>query len=350
MLILEAKQALDKIIAKSRIHLYKPIQIAEILYHHRIYNDINLNDLESYRTKSKLWRDVVSTELLGRVCTSSAKFQDDLFNAITPDLIAILGDYNKKHNGIVEAYIYAKFLSKYNQLNKALKYCLESSKENFKVKNFIDMFWYEAGLRRSVDKIYEIIVYALFNTLATQLELNVTISLNKKKIGLLDEFKDFADSIMKLNKDNLSHTYPARIYRLGVTNAADRGLDMYANWGLAIQIKHLSLSESLAHNIVSSINSDKIIIVCKDAEQKIIFSLLTQIGWKSRIQSIITESNLIVWYEKALRGKYAKELGDNLLESLRLEIMQEFPSTKNIPEIIAKRDYESLQSDSVFTF
>ena len=33
----------------------------------------------------------------------------------------------------------------------------------------------------------------------------------------------------------------ARVYRVGVTNAADRGLDMYSNWGPAIQIKHLSL-------------------------------------------------------------------------------------------------------------
>ena len=38
----DAKKALDKIINKSRIHLYKPIQIAEILYRDRIYKDINL--------------------------------------------------------------------------------------------------------------------------------------------------------------------------------------------------------------------------------------------------------------------------------------------------------------------
>lgn len=36
----DAKVALDKIIKKSRIHLYKPIQIAEILYRIRTYNDI----------------------------------------------------------------------------------------------------------------------------------------------------------------------------------------------------------------------------------------------------------------------------------------------------------------------
>lgn len=348
MLIQTAKNALDKVIVKSRIHFYKPIQIAEILYHYRIYKDINLNDLESYRSKSKFWRDKISIELLGRVCTSSAKFQDDLFNAITPNLIAILGEYNNKHNGIVESYIYERFLGKYTQLSNALNYCLKSNKNNFQVKEFIDLFWYEAGLRRSIDKVYEIIVYALFDTLATQLELNINISINKDKVTLLNEFSDFVNCVMQLNKENLSLNYPAKIYRVGVTNAADRGLDMYANWGVAIQIKHLSLNEHLAHNIVSSISSDRIIIVCKDAEQKIIVSLLTQIGWKSKIQSIIVETDLIAWYEKALRGKYASELGDNLLETLRLEIMQEFPSTKKIPEALIQRNYQNLKKDNIF--
>ena len=52
-----AKNALDSVIKKSRVHLYKPIQIAEILYRDRVYKDIDINDKESYRTKSKKWRD-----------------------------------------------------------------------------------------------------------------------------------------------------------------------------------------------------------------------------------------------------------------------------------------------------
>ena len=106
MLIKEAKNALDKVIIKSRIHLYKPIQIAEILYRDRIFGDIDLDNLETYRIKSKSWRDEVCIALLGRISTSSAKFQDDIFNAIPPKLIAELGKFNKKHNGAVESYIY----------------------------------------------------------------------------------------------------------------------------------------------------------------------------------------------------------------------------------------------------
>lgn len=51
--IIEAKIALDKLIKKSRVHLYKPIQIAEILYHHRMHNDIDLLNLEDYRNAAR---------------------------------------------------------------------------------------------------------------------------------------------------------------------------------------------------------------------------------------------------------------------------------------------------------
>ena len=48
-----AKESLDKIIKKARVHLYKPIQIAEILYQDRVNKNINLLDKETYRNISK---------------------------------------------------------------------------------------------------------------------------------------------------------------------------------------------------------------------------------------------------------------------------------------------------------
>lgn len=117
----EAKAALDSIIAKSRVHLYKPIQIGEILYHYRTTKDVDLDNLESYRNSSKKWRDDVTIDLLGRKCTSSARFQDDLFNenAVPPRLIKILAEENKTTGGAVEAYIYSRFSNKHNQLSNA---------------------------------------------------------------------------------------------------------------------------------------------------------------------------------------------------------------------------------------
>lgn len=343
----EAKNKLDNLIKKSRVHLYKPIQIAEILYHDRIYKNIDLSDVESYRAASKHWRDDITFPLLGRVCTSSSKFQDNLFepNAMPPQVIEVLGKENRKTKGAVEAYIYGLFLKKHLQLAEALDYCLNATKENFDVKQFMDSFWNEPGLRRSIDKIYEIVVYSLFSTLVTSLEIKVEVSVSEDKIEMLEEFLDFAKMVMCIDKDKKSNVQDAGIYRVGVTNAADRGLDMFANWGAAIQVKHLSLDENLAEEIVNSVSCDKIIVVCKDAEKNIIRSLLNQIGWQSHIQDIITEQDLIEWYEKALRGKYSDELGAKLIACMCEEIAEEFPAVCDIPNELKDRHYEQIEND-----
>ncbi|MEG2612008.1 MAG: HaeII family restriction endonuclease [Alistipes sp.] len=340
MEILEAKQALDKIITKARVHLYKPIQIAEILYENRINNNIKLADLETYRNASKKWRDEVCIRFLGRTSTSSARYQDDLFNenAIPPQVLAILGEENRTKQGVVEAYIYNQFEHRFSQMYCCLDYCSTHDVASFNVKDFIGLFWNEPGLRRSIDKIYEIVVYSLFSALIESLKVKITIKSDQAKSYLLVEFEDFARRVIGLTASNHSRTLEAKINRVGVTNAADRGLDMWANFGMAIQIKHLSLTEELAENIVSSVSSDRIVIVCKDSEEKLILSLLTQIGWKSKIQSIITENNLIAWYEKALRGKYSEEIGAKVLWALKNEIQLEFPVTNGGDFINFKKD------------
>lgn len=340
MLIKEAKKSLDKVIEKARIHLYKPIQVAEILYRDRTVNDIKLNELETYRTVSKRWRDVICIKFLGRTSTSSARYQDDIFNenAIPPLVLELLGKENRAKNGIVEAYIYQKFAQRFSQMSTGLDYCLKNDKASFKLHAFLELFWNEPGLRRSIDKIYEIVVYSLFSALVEALEVSVEVSFNADKRDIFKDFEDFAHRVIQLSAQQPSVKLKARINRVGVTNAADRGLDMWANFGLAIQIKHLSLTEEIAENIVTSVSADRIVIVCKDSEQKIIESLLNQMGWKSRIQSIITEKDLLTWYDKALKGKYANSIGDKVLKKLTDEITVEFPAS-NSEEFI--RFYES---------
>lgn len=346
MSIKQAKISLDKVINKARVHLYKPIQIAEILHRDRTEKDINLSDLSTYRTISKKWRDIICIKFLGRTSTSSARYQDDIFNdnAIPPKVLSELGKENRNKNGIVEAYIYRKFAQRFSQMSKGLDYCLTHNKTNFNLSEFLAIFWNEPGLRRSIDKIYEIVVYGLFSALVEVLEVSVEVSLNPAKSDILKEFEDFANRVIQLSTKQTSIKLKARINRVGVTNAADRGLDMWANFGLAIQIKHLSLTEELAENIISSVSADRIVIVCKDTDQKIIVSLLNQIGWKSKIQSIITETDLLTWYERALRGKFANLIGDKVLKKLTDEIRVEFPATDNTEfmKFIKQRGYDKL--------
>ena len=261
--------------------------------------------------------------------------------------LAELGDENSAENGIVEAYIYDRFAERFSQMATGLDYCALHNKTDFKLQEFLELFWAEAGLRRSIDKVYEIIVYSLFSALVDALELSVEVSYNPDKKAILNDFSEFSDKVLNLSADITYIKTTAKMYRVGVTNASDRGMDMWANFGLAIQIKHLSLSQELAEDIVNSVTADRIVIVCKQAEQKIIVSLLNQIGWKSRIQSIITETDLIAWYEKALRGTYREEIGDTILKILSDEIKVEFPATDNaeFQRFYRGRGYHKLTSD-----
>jgi len=124
------------------------------------------------------------------------------------------------------------FDNRHSQLSSALKYCYENTKETFNIKTLIDSFWHEAGLRRSLDKIYEIIVYSLFSILVDELELIIKVSINEDKLYVLKEFEDFTKNVMCIEFSKPVYMQSAKVYRVGVTNAADRGLDMYANWGL----------------------------------------------------------------------------------------------------------------------
>ena len=348
--ITTAKAALDKIIKKSRVHLYKPIQLAEILYKDRaLPGSIDLSNLETYRNPSKKWRDDMTCKLIGATCTSSAKFQDNIFekNAVPPQAIVTLGEENRNNNGIVELYIYSQLKTRYTQLSNAIEYLHKKTPENLVIEDFINLFWAQPGLKRSIDKVYEIIVYALFVVLVYELDVKIEISVNSDKLDLLKEFSDFAEKVLFISPDKPKSTSPAKIYRVGVTNAADRGLDMWANFGPAIQIKHVTLTDYIAESIVDSVSADRIVIVCKDAEKKYIESIIGQLGWASHIQSIIVESDLINWYEKGLRGTFKDIMGEKIIQALRSEMQNEFPvaNLHELDKLFLKRGYNNITLD-----
>ncbi len=339
-----AKEALDAIIRKSRVHLYKPIQIAEILFHHRTQRGLKLKDLESYRNLSKHWRDDVSMILVGRKSTSSQKYQDNIFetNAMPTKLLMQLGRINKEGTGFVEAYIYQALENRLSSVHAVYEYVGSSTADSFSLKTLVSSFQSIPGLRRSTDKIYEILVYALFATIVRTLKAQVTLEIGNKDKEILKDFERFIKMVLGIDAEQTKFTLPAALYRVGVTNAADRGLDIWANFGPAIQVKHLTLTAELVEDIADNITADKIVIVCLDAERKIIESFLRQIGWVERIQGIITIDDLDAWYRLCLNKKYRDNLGVNLLKDMRREFAEEFPANKEIVPFMKQRGYEKI--------
>ncbi len=348
-----AKDHLDTVIKKARVHFYKPIQIAEILHRDRIEKDIDLGDLETYRTPSRKWRDAISLRFIGRISTSSARYQDDLFNpnATPPTVLVELGRINRSSNGAVEAYIYTALRDRLSQMSSGLSAVLQAESSSFELRNFIDSFTRNPGLSRSVDKIFEIVVYALFSTLLEALEVKIGVRIDNINNTILSEFSDFTEKVLGLSKDAPELYQDAKVYRVGVTNAADRGLDMWANFGVAIQIRHISLTPTTVKDISSTISADRIVIVCKESEKDILVSVLKQFGGTSRIQSVITEDELDIWYEKALRGESSELIGDKILQKLANEIRVEFPSTDpKFADFFKTRGYQRSISTDFWQF
>ncbi len=341
---MQSKKALDSIIKKTRVHYYKPIQLAEILYHNRL-NHLNLNDLESYRSASKQWRDQVTQRLVGRISTSSAKFQDNLFegNAMLPRLLAELGNFNNANNGLVEAYVYKSFQNKLSSVYDVKRYIESSTPDTFELQGLLDLFVAKPGLKRSVDKMYEITIYALFATIVRALQAQVTIEIGNNDEQVLKDFEKFIKTVLGLDLENQKISHPASLFRVGVTNAADRGLDMLTNFGPVIQVKHLTLKPEDVEDIANGIAADSIVIVCIDAEKEAILTLLDQLGMKERIQGIITLKDLDNWYNLCLSDKYSSTLGSTLLADLLREFQLEFPSSEEIEPFVHEREYDLIK-------
>ncbi|MEK5764647.1 HaeII family restriction endonuclease, partial [Acinetobacter junii] len=62
-------------------------------------------------------------------------------------------------------------------------------------------FWTEPGLKRSIDKVYECVVYDLFSSIVSAIDAEITLSYNPGKKEVIEEFEDFTKALDKLNID-----------------------------------------------------------------------------------------------------------------------------------------------------
>lgn len=158
---------------------------------------------------------------------------------------------------------------------------------------------------------------------------------------VLSDFQDFVCLVLGIKPKETKISMPAMLYRAGVTNAADKGIDVWTNFGPIVQVKHLSLRKEEIEDIAESVATDNIrmIIVCIDAEKDAILAVLGQIGWASRIQGIVTLNDLKKWYKICLE-KYASSMGESILKHLRTEFKGEFPMVTEIDAFLEERGYD----------
>lgn len=172
--------------------------------------------------------------------------------------------------------------------------------------------------------------YALLSTIARTLQAQITLEIKNKDKKNLKDFKILINMVLGISGKQTKLVLPASLYRVGTTNAANRGLDISANFGLAIQVKHLTLTAEIVEDIADNITTDRIVIVCLDAEKLIIESLLKQVSLGERIQGIIAMSDLDNLYKLCLNKKYCNKLEKNYLKICRENFQQNFPQSKKL--------------------
>ncbi len=90
-------------------------------------------------------------------------------NAMPPKLLAKLGELNKTGDGFIEAFIYKALKKRLSSVYAVDEYIASSTANNFSLRELVDQFQTDIGLRRSIGKIYEVSVYALFSTIVRSL-------------------------------------------------------------------------------------------------------------------------------------------------------------------------------------
>lgn len=124
---------------------------------------------------------------------------------------------------------------------------------------------------------------------------------------------------------------------------------MVANFGPAIQVKHLTLDADAIADICDGLTADRIVIVCKDTEVKIVDGVIKQLGLDDRLQGLVTFSDLQEWYKVCLNEQNRKTLGESLLKDFIREFTNEFPSLDGLESFMSHRKYQSIKLSKDWT-
>lgn len=347
----DAKQRLDTLIANARNQLLLPITIAEAL--RRISEGTaSLDDIDSIRKKSYHWCAAINHRLFGKGLSLNRSYWDKLYSDhMPPSALAVLAAENKRTSGMAEAYVYARLRQTVESLRPIRDTIVGGPTGGFSLVALLSAFEQNAKLKRSVDKAYEVVVHALFNTIASRVRAQVTLSVSTAESEILADFHDFCQLLLGVDAGTPSITVPARLYRVGGANSRDGGVDLWANFGPAVQVKHVSLDTQNTRPIVESIAAEKIVIVCKDADKPTIQAVLAQVGLAERVRGIITKADLVRWYDLALSAKHASDMAVSLFKVLLAEFDDEFTLTDPtaIDMLSKERGYDKIKLEEMWS-
>jgi len=319
-----ARAKLDRIINISRVEMYKPIQVAEILREFRMNSNISPSNLETFRGLSRELRNRASLELMGKVSTSSMRFQDDLWNetALPASSLEVLHFANKGSK--VEEYIYQHIYAKSMQvieIRKKLQF-LNSDAGIEEIFEFFD----QEGLRTSADRLFEVFALAVLQTQVVLSDFKYQVTGDLSSV--------LGNAGKKLISIAASQENILELAKMGHTNAADAGLDIWTNFGVVINVKNYTLNRELLLRVLSDTPIGILCIICKavslDLNDKF------KIHLKNRPVVIITREELLKDTSVLLADRDSSSL---FMEKFIHYFDREFPLATTLEAFMLNRNY-----------
>lgn len=325
MNIASARAKLDHVIQLSRVEMYKPIQIAETLREFTLNKSINPSKLETYRNLSRDLRNRVTLELIGKVSTSSMRFQDDLWNAsaMPPEALSALATANTKHE--VEEYIYQHVYAKSAQMIEIRKVLDEVSSLS-DIQNIFDLF-NTPGLRSSADRLFEVFALSVLQTQIEKSDFTFTLS------GTSDTVKGITGK--KLISIAEGQGNDLELAKMGHTNAADAGLDIWTNFGVVVSVKNYNLDEELFLKVLSDTPVGLLVVICETVSNDVEKNLLKLSN--NRPVILITRNELFTDAGQLLSSS---DHSNVFVAKLIAFYDKEFPLTVTLENFMNKRNYK----------
>lgn len=319
-----ARNKLNRIIGLSRVEMYKPIQIAETLREFTLNQSIDLTHLESFRNLSRDLRDDVTLELIGKVSTSSMRFQDDLWNttAMPPEALAALAQANVSHG--VEQYIYQHVYAKNAQMIEIRKILGEI--ETIADINRIFSLFDTPGLRSSADRLFEVFSLSALQTQIEKSDFKITVQGNTSSIS--------GETGKKLVSIATGQGYELELAKLGHTNAADAGMDIWTNFGVVISVKNYNLDEELFMKVLEDTPVGLLVVICETIAGSVRENLPTLSN--NRPVVLLAREELFNDIETILGSE---DISPAFASKLSFFYDQEFPLTTTLENFMERRNY-----------
>jgi type II restriction enzyme len=320
-----ALKQLDKVIGLARVEMYKPIQIAETLREFRLKKSFDPASLETYRNLSRELRNRVTLELIGKVSTSSMRYQDDVWNAsaLPPESLSALAKINRNHE--IEEYIYQHVYAKSLQMIKIRK--LLDQIENVKEVASIFESFDTPGLRSSADRLFEVFALAVLQTQIEKSDFTFTLAGNAESIS--------GQTGKKLISIAEGQGNDLELAKMGHTNAADAGLDIWTNFGVVISVKNYTLDIDLFQKVLTDTPVGLLVIIC-ESTTSLLEKELKKIALERQVV-VITSQELFADAELLLINANQSGL---FVDKLISFYDKEFPLAVTLETFMMKRNYK----------